>query len=395
MHRLKKTNKKILITLLLFVLLIPSYFISSNLLSKIQEKQSTAKTKELLEKCKNLSYKERCYADSLYDLTKQKNIPFSKLVLNKLQKMDPYNSTGCHFMAHRISQAEVEKDPKNWERSLKEVSPYECTGGYIHGIIETYLSSIKNLTLDALTMDKVCNAAVEGNDGYAMRSCYHILGHITLAETQNSFPDSIKTCKSLDDYYHQYECLSGVFMENLTRENLIAHGLEKPMAWDEENTKKVEELCQSMEGLESQACWKEISYLYITISNESSQGLYDLCQRAPNVKSREECYIYGVGNMVHFSTFKKENLSKICDPVLNNKVQFNNCLNQVVGSLLSSSEQDLVNVLSLCSHYQSYSESCFDYVITTLKYHSASKSEIKEICSQIANEFNPYSCLQN
>lgn len=345
--------------------------------------------------CTDLAYKERCYSKAFYDLTKSTDVSFARDTLKQLQQLDPKNSLGCHFIAHQIANAAVEKDPQNWNKLINQITPYECTGGYIHGMIEIHIREQgQNIKLTSDVMNQVCqkfNTGIILNE-YAMRNCFHILGHISVAETAGDIDLSLKICDGFGSSYRRIECYGGVFMETMTRENLIAHGLSEPFVWDEENTKKTEEVCRKYPGEYGSACWKDISYMYVSVSKNDPFELYKRCHRAPTESDAKECFIFGSGNMVTFSSFDRSSLPQVCQPVVSDKDLYTRCLNNMMGALLTSSFDNISDVTQTCLDNLQKHPTCFDFMTTILKRNGADLQMMKNVCQKIPEESKPYYC---
>src|SRR3989344_243137 len=268
--------------------------------------------------CQKYKYREECYSIQFGRLTEILNMDFSKKTLLALQDIDPEQSRGCHLIAHYISLAETKKHPEDWKELLSKQNFNICTGGFIHGVLEAHMSMDNSFRLDGPAWPLLCGQfSIESG---AKRSCFHNLGHILLVQEQNSIANGVKICSQIKDYTARYECLSGLFMENLTRLNLKAHGLAEKIPWDQVHTEEVKKLCNQYRGLPQQACWKEISYMFATLYKTNPKKVFEACYQAPDKTMADACYIYGAGNMVVFSFFKPAYLTEVCS-VYNEKDQ--------------------------------------------------------------------------
>jgi hypothetical protein len=338
--------------------------------------------------CRDSDEKDQCYGNAFYEITKKHNQQFAISVLEELQKINPQDANGCHFMAHKISQAEVEKNPEEWQKNLIEISPSLCTGGFLHGIIEAHMATDPSFTINEQSFKDICdNVYTKHRTWFAWRGCVHNMGHLMLVQTEGNIERAVSSCDEINKTETKYECLSGAFMERITGENLIAHGiLEKRTDWmNEEFTHNTEQLCaQYKSAMPARTCWKVISYLYFATSNHDPRGLYEKCQRAPEKNMRDECFIYGAGNMVVTTRFDQADLYNVCHQFPPNHHLFTNCMNQIIGSLLTSSLNNKNKVLSLCSQtYNSHKEACYARVIDTLKMAKAPNEVLNKTCKQI------------
>lgn len=115
-------SKKIIFGLLFLIffeviILSQGYFENKRYSAHSIEKNAT----KIYTKCYESESREQCYAREFYELTKKSPVDYSISVLDFLQEIDPRYAIGCHFVAHKISQAEVEKNPDGWEDVLRKV----------------------------------------------------------------------------------------------------------------------------------------------------------------------------------------------------------------------------------------------------------------------------------
>ncbi len=361
-------------------------------------KKSEAKNdaNRIYQSCFSLISKEDCYAQKFYELTKKTNLENAVSTLYELQKIDPKNSTGCHFISHKISIAETEKNPEKWGEVIKKIKPYECTGGYIHGVLEARFEKDKSFKLTADTVDLICNKILGGKQFFIEppeRSCTHIMGHLLMIENAGLIDRSISSCDKLTDYAAKYECKSGVFMENITREGLVGHGLAKPLPWTRENASKIEELCNKYDAIAQEACWREISHMYETIYNDNPLDVYNACNKAPNDPDRTECYIHGLGNMVSSPSFEQKKLTVACSVFSTSDSRFTTCMYQVVGGLLASSEKNADKALYFCDNIDSeFKSTCYGFLLDSLKRINVSEGALKNTCSKVPANFQQGKC---
>lgn len=335
-----------------------------------------------------------CLNDQFYQLSKQTNLANATKVLFSLQKLNPEASTGCHLIAHRITQAETEKNPKAWKDILKKVSPSICTGGFLHGVLEVHERTDPGFNINDKTVSAICKELLS-DTATGERSCYHNMGHLMLIQTHADIDESVNECSKLSDSNASYECLSGAFMENLTSENLVAHGfLKTRVPWNNERAKQVEELCNKYQNTSAtKACWKELSYIFTTIHKQDPKELYKECQNAPEKSMSDECYVYGVGNIVNMPRIIKSDLINLCKPVQGDKKVFDYCMRQVVWTLVTSNTENTDRALNLCDVSPSgYKISCVHNIITYLQINKVKGTIIAQACDKISPFAKPKSC---
>jgi hypothetical protein len=343
--------------------------------------------------CSN-SDKNQCYPQFFYELTQKNNIKLSMPVLFQLQKIDPQNSRGCHFIAHRMSQAEVEKNPKDWEKVIKEVSPSLCTGGFLHGVLEVHAGNDKSFEINNQTVMNICQNMIGSKNKFGERSCFHSMGHLLLMQKEGKIDEAVNQCNTIEFMNAKYECLSGAFMETITQENLLAHGfVTKKDAWDRDKATETESLCRKYTDLPAKACWKEISFIYFAIHKSDPAGLYKECQAAPTKDMQDECFIYGAGNVVNTIRFEDRNLVNTCHQLPIDNPLFNRCMSQIIGAMLTTTTDNLDRVLGLCSDSNpGYRVSCYSTLIGILERNNESKTLIRNACRDIPSDVKLQSC---
>jgi hypothetical protein len=351
---------------------------------------------EIDDKCRDDINRDTCFAIAFYDLAQKNDSTYAVKTLLHLQQIDPKNTRGCHFIAHKISQAETEKDPSKWEDVIRKVSPTMCTGGFLHGVLETHLATDPDFTINENSITHICQNVLSGapGGGFAERSCSHNMGHLMMVQEENQISRTVEKCNKITNPGFHYECLSGAFMERLTAENLIAHDLIKVKPrWNEDLARETEKLCAEYTGLAAKACWKELSYVYFSINNNEPLGLHKECQNAPTQEIRDECYIYGAGNMINSGRFKEENLIVLCHQFDLNDPMFNRCMNQTIGSLLTSTTDNLERTLSICQKtYPQYKGNCYAKIVTILTRNGAPKNLIDKTCLQLTSDLRTQIC---
>ena len=163
---------------------------------------------------------EFCYSKKFGELSQRESLQTNLAVLTQLEQIDP-NARGCHSIAHTITFFVLEKNPDSWQEMLNQVSSNRCSGGFVHGVLEAHSRFDKNFVLNEKTIPEICSLLPEGEEEH---NCSHILGHILLATNEGYISSAVGVCQKIPQALRN-ECLGGVFMENMTLDNLIAHGI--------------------------------------------------------------------------------------------------------------------------------------------------------------------------
>lgn len=290
---------------------------------------------------------EFCYSEKLSDFVKTHDLDLALKVLSALENVDQ-QVRGCHLIAHAITLAETSKNPEKWKDILAQVDSQSCSGGFIHGVIEAKSRLDSNFVLNETSIPELCFYVAETKGQGGEFNCAHIIGHILMAEENGNIPKAIEICGKVSEKL-QYECFSGVFMENETRDNLVAHGIAQRLPWNKKTTEDQEKLCREYQGLAGQACWREISHMYAFISQDNPVSVFELCSRAQDELSRKECYSHGIGIMTASNRFDLGYMKDLCAPFFDDEQKLEGCFTHAINSLMYSSPKFTDRAIRLCS----------------------------------------------
>lgn len=372
----------IITTLLIFFLLLPN-----NIAPNSPYENQSMIAKNIAAKCgfndEKFNWRD-CYGQEFENLTKNTNFSFSLDTLHKIQGLDS-KTYDCHFIAHHIGRAEVSKNPQNWQVFLSN-TPNECVGGFIHGAIEALQGTIPDYQLDEKAIPQLCSLALE-NEGD--RYCAHLMGHLLLVETLANIQNAVSICQKLPEKLI-FPCSTGVFMENITRNNLGEHNLAGSLPYNLDSASKMEIVCRKFNGEPARACWQEITHYYANFSNNDSQKLFELCSRASTDNGRESCFLHGVTFIAGDKNLNENvTIDDLCKPLNQSKTERSkSCITDIVYTLTSSSTKFSERIIQLCQS-TSLKESqikCFQTLGERLS-RLASPKEQKSLCSKSPEDY--------
>lgn len=348
-------------------------------------------TETINQKCTGANNKESCFADELEILTKNSNLEIATKTLLQLQKVDPVTKA-CHFMAHKISIAETQKNPSQWKELIGRIDPIMCTSGFVHGIIEAHTNYDPSFDINKNTLEETCKY-FEAKSTFSLDlACTHIMGHLLLSQNNANISQSINICGELIDKL-QYECFSGVFMENMTRDNLVVHGIAQKIHWDTENTHKQEVICRQFSGKVGDACWREISHMFSATVFDDPKKVYNLCQKAPSLQSAQDCYLHASAIMPLSNSFNNANFKLLCQPYNQNSQQLINCLNIVVNTMMLSSLEMTKNTAIFCDSFnEKYRKTCYLKLENHIR-KAKSAQEKEKLCLNVPENYRSL-CLK-
>lgn len=307
--------------------------------------------REAYDECRELSGKEFCYATYFRNLTAATDWRHAFDTLHALQKIDS-QANGCHLIAHGISRAETLKDPSTW-REIMNAAPQECSYGAAHGALEVHAASFPDGKLPATEIQTVC-------DNPDTNNCTHILGHLLLVMKERDIASSLKACESLPhNATAKFECLTGVFMEEITANNLVEHGLadESALNWPA-RFGELQKLCSAQTGTDSAACWKEITHVAV-VSLQEPQKVFDFCETAPGARERYECANHAIGILAGTMNFDFQRTRAICEAEVIDPGFKQNCYQQLIYSTVSTLPNAVPEAERFCASLASeYRDSC-------------------------------------
>ncbi len=357
----------------------------------------------LYEACKKVApqKKESCYNEQFYAYARVNGAAKAFDTLNALQRIDPATQ-GCHFIAHGIGRGMYEHDPTHWRDNFQNINP-ECSYGAMHGILELAIRDLPG-GLTAEFIPSICGETPRAD-------CNHIVGHLTLVETEGKIPEALKLCGALKDRTQYDFCSSGVFMEEETADNLVAHGLADKswLDWPSRKT-SLEALCRGQgEANNAVQCWKEMAHVFIaTEKADPKKSFADCANNPPSDKAKEECATHSVGILIAAGGFTERAMQGVCT-AFGTVGNIDLCPFHAIASLLSSLPDATSVALSYCSSLSSETvqQMCFASLGNMLKYNprldeagrgrvcADAPSAFRSSCTEGGNTYLPFNTLNN
>ena len=124
--------------------------------------------------------------------------------LHEIIERDPDLESLCHGLVHEVGHAAYEKE--GFEGALL----YEddlCGSGYIHGIVETHLDTVRDIVA---VLPTICDPDAA--------KCFHGVGHGLMYKLDNDLPRSVELCGTFGKNFQRIQCAEGVFMETYDSE---------------------------------------------------------------------------------------------------------------------------------------------------------------------------------
>lgn len=368
--------------LLLNLLVITSYFLFHRT-SKPSSVDVSQVAKQFAASCSGHQGSENCYAAAFGDFTKKHTLQDALGVLHDVEKIDP-SALYCHLSAHKIAIAEVEKNPDKWLDVLKTVDLQECSRGFFHGVVEGYTLYHPEFTLNTTTIPLVCSQiANKLADSQpipdSMRICTHAAGHMLLVQDNANVTQAANLCSQLEDDL-QRPCYEGVFMENMSKDNLVVHGLSEKPLWNEQSAAIQEKICTAYSGVPADACWSSLGQMYGSIANGSLPALHASCSQAPTDHLKQACEENGAGLMalmIAGGKKKQAPMFDVCQNFQADKTKYTDCIAYIVPFIINSSPSFTQQAQAFCDSIDD-TEKAFCMSRVERNTHTSGKTQVRD-----------------
>jgi hypothetical protein len=243
----------------------------------------------------------------------------------------------CHGIAHKIGRFAFKK-----YGNVNDALQYQddvCGSGYMHGVVEEYMSTTKNVYDDMMTVCQQYGA-----------KCYHGMGHGFMYFTLNDLPRSLQYCDRYEEDFQRTNCYDGVFMENFETDGSMH---------------------------DSEYLKKDDTFYICRISDE---------------KYKDNCYFYAPRYFLLNNPDKYNETFSECRKAEPGYIA--SCLRGVGSVTMKENLNDIPLVESVCvSGTVQENEECISGMISyyTVNYDSTEKA--KELCQQMLPENQPV-CLK-
>ena len=387
-----------LVDFLLLALLISSFYLVNKMPNQVDGEGDLKSNEEFKQEAERIAVNcmgkggWECYKQAFSELTEKNGLTFTEQVLYAIQDVDPF-LRNCHILAHSISQAATRKEPSRWKELLEQVNIYSCGGGFLHGVLETHMSSEPGFTITADFINNLCsNLSADEKK----RMCSHGLGHLILLEKEGDLSSALPVCSGVkqDSTGMAVDCFIGLFMEDHQKLALSEHEIAKAPIFDDQYVQKLEKGCFSYDGIAAVACWNEMSEIYGKSYGFDPALIYQKCSQAPQEQERNRCFLKGVALMsVDYSFSTKNKLLSICQPYnqAGQEDGYKVCLNYVVTSLMYYSPLYIDRGIVLCSNVSDqFQENCFKDLGNQLKRNIHKQKDRETLCKGGPEKYKHY-----
>ena len=350
--------------------------------------------------CKDKLNWRDCYGKQLALINYRLKFPLTLKILDQIKQLDG-KTRDCHLIAHRIATSEVDKSPKDWIKIFDYVDQTTCTNRYVHGVLEGRGKYDSSLVLDEKTIPDICSqienrtsARVGKMREGADDACAHIIGHILLAQEDAVIQKAVETCSKVPSNIRR-SCFDGIFMENITRENLEAHEVAQKFALTKAASLGLEENCRQYRGEAGLSCWRELAHIYTSFTYNDPNEVYPLCYQNKNQDYARECFMHSVNLMILSDNYTEANLADTCKQYAGNENEAKNCISRALTPLLGSSVDFIDRAAIFCnSQPKEFQQFCYTKVGQELKPR-ASVEKRTQLCEKVPQKFLNYCLLKN
>jgi len=262
---------------------------------KVFKKDFRVYAEEIVEVCKESSYKPACYDEEIPKVMDELTFEEAFEVTRIVQEMDS-SYWYCHVLGHNLSAMEASKDLSKWTEVIGRCPLGMCSNGCIHGTFQERFRDAEVLSEEEVTqvipqLKTICEDSESRTfTGLERASCYHALGHLTMYITAADPVRASSICdriiaggrESFDNV-----CYDGVFMQifqPLEPEDLALIDGIAPTTQS-----KTVALCDTFGGNKRASCHRE-SWPMFEEEIQTSEGIVQFCSRGFTKRQEQICY---------------------------------------------------------------------------------------------------------
>lgn len=357
------------------------------------EQESPESVQQIVEICKKSFNWRDCYGKQLAMVNYRLSLTQTLKFLEEIKGLDG-RTRDCHLIAHRIATSEVEKNPSSWIDIFNFVDQTTCNNGFVHGVLEGRSKFDSDLVLDEKTIPQICSQIEERTSARVgkMRegaddACGHIMGHILLAQENGVMKEAVNVCTKLQAGVRR-NCFDGIFMENITRENLEAHEVAQRFELTREASIGLEENCKQYEGEAGLSCWRELAHIYTPVTDNNPKEVYSLCYQSENKDYAFECFMHSINLMVLSDGYSDQNLADTCREYWSIKEKTERCVSRTIMPLIGSSVDFVDRAVIFCkAQPKAYQQFCYTKIGQEIAPRVKDNDTRLELCKKVPNEF--------
>lgn len=346
----------------------------------------------IIESCKNHKSKEVCLATQFGVFTKTHTLKDVLMTFHAAEQLDP-QVRFCHLTAHKISIAEVEKNPENWLQLFNQVDPVACSRGFFHGILEGHMQTNPDFVLNEKTMPKICTDVTSSiKNNYQVKeyrnNCIHSLAHILLVQESANVQSAIDMCKKITESEDQTQCYYGVFMEDKQRQNLQQHGYGSA---SQNGFKKIEDYINECNGYTDtlhETCWLSLAWTMYQLKGESIKQTFEACNQATTAKASVNCFTRSVGIKIGVEASNNKNMSTqdYCVYYLSKPDQYDACVKKIAAFMTELSFEFEPIAKQFCSKVKSDKQEMCRTHLSQTKQSLSKETEDTSSTGDLINE---------
>ena len=382
-------NQNIVVLLLIVVIFVELIFYFQVKISNTSNLENHAD--KVIALCAKANHRPTCYDEAIPQLMNSISMEDAFKVTYLVQNKDR-SYVYCHVLAHKLSAAEVIKNPSLWKDVVTRVPSGQCSNGGIHGAFQEKFRgeffSAAEIEVLKPELDDLCEQRENWTPtGMEQASCYHALGHLTMYITSANIRASIKLCDDLalkkNGRNFKHLCYDGVFMQLFQPLEPEDFSLIKDK---EINKEQHISFCNKFTGEVKGSCWSEGWPLYRD-ELEKPEGLVNFCSKAPLLE-RDRCFMAIIYVMTAIFQLDSEKVLAYCPSLPKEKQGM--CFSSAAGRMIEVDYRNIEQAVRLCEESLKYDQenSCFKMLLQYSGYnYKVGSPEFYHVCKTLPKEW--------
>ncbi len=233
--------------------------------------QNTLQSQQFVQNSCKTNQNYDCYLAAFKSLYNKSGPELVMTTLNQLSTSDETIKRDCHPYAHAIGTYAFTQIGDAL-KAFSYGSPI-CASGYYHGVMEGYLTKVRNEKLDLKKeIVNLCDAK-DKDTRFMQFQCLHGLGHGLTMYFNEDIMKALPYCDTLKTLWDMESCYGGVFMENIVVKDVPGHKSLYLKAEEPEYP------CNTVAENYKFSCYYLISSWYLQLTSYDFDKTFDMCDQ--------------------------------------------------------------------------------------------------------------------
>jgi hypothetical protein len=352
---------------------------------------------EMVERCKNASYRPLCYEQEVPKLVSDLSTERIFDVVRQIRRDDP-EYLYCHVLAHELGVYEVSLDPDKWlDVIAKGPTDGLCSNGYAHGALVARFND-EDLSPEEFEYAlQDLSIACEKREGWnptdlTKAICYHGIGHVMIHMTLSNIDDSLRGCEVVglkeDGRDYRQLCVEGVYMQlfqPLEPEDFALVG----MLPYEPTRGNLFEFCSEFSRNDEQlgACWRE-GWPFFREDIYNSEGVINYCSVLTPAQDRDLCFVsaFTINGRHNLGDIKR--MADVCNGLPSEYK--GNCFGRGANAFPEEDPALVPQAIDMCSRANEVAaqNECYGFLarVASFNFHEGSPA-FEQLCTSLPSEF--------